>query len=76
MAAELTRHRLSHAQLGAAVNMSETQIGRRVRGEVEFSATEIRAIAVALGVPVDALLADTSAFDLRPTKAADPDPAP
>ncbi len=58
VAAELTRHRLSHAQLAAAVNMSETQIGRRVRGEVEFTATEIRAVAIALGVPVAALLGE------------------
>lgn len=56
VAAELARRQMSYAELAAGTGLTVTQLGRRVRGEVDFGAYELARVAAFLGVPVTVLL--------------------
>lgn len=56
--AELARQQKNQTQLGGALGLSQTAVSRRLTGEVAFDVTELAQVAVYLGVPLTAFLAD------------------
>lgn len=54
--AEVARKRLRQAQMATALGMTQQALSRRMTGDVEFSASEVQAIANLLGVPVADLM--------------------
>ncbi len=59
--AEATRKNLSNQEVGAALGLSEAATSRRMRGHVEFSASELQQVAGLLGVPVSTLYGEVPA---------------
>lgn len=52
--AEVARRGVSQSALAAALNLTQSAVSRRLSGAVEFSASELAAIAQFLNVPVSA----------------------
>lgn len=54
--AEVARRGLRHADLATALGVSRPAMSRRLTCDMEFSITELRAVAEFLGVPLSVLL--------------------
>lgn len=54
--AELGRRAMSQRELARRLNWSQTYLSMRLRGKYDFTVIELQAIAVALGVPLSALI--------------------
>ena len=54
--AEMARRGLSQAALAQRLNVSQTAISKRLRGETPFDINELTRIAEVLDVPLDTLL--------------------
>lgn len=54
--AELGRQNMSKAALARRIDVSEMCIHRRLKGEVEFTLSEVEAIAEVLNVPLEKLI--------------------
>lgn len=54
--AEFARRRITQEQAAAALGMAQPMVSRRLSGRVEFSASELRALALWLGIPAETLL--------------------
>ena len=50
--AEAARADMTHAQLAAVLGIDRRSVGRRLRGQQEFSPSELAAIASHLNIPV------------------------
>lgn len=57
--AELARRKISHRDAAAALGMTQSAASRRMRGDVEFSLTEVEQLAGLLEIPVGELLGET-----------------
>lgn len=66
--AELARRRITQRQLATVLGIAQTQVSRRLAGEVAFNVDELAVVAEFLGLPVAALLAGQPAVD--PASAA------
>lgn len=55
--AELTRKKVSQAQLARQLHVTDMYLCRRLKADVPFGAVELVAVAEALDVPVEELLA-------------------
>jgi transcriptional regulator with XRE-family HTH domain len=53
---EMAGQRRTHGELARALGMSTQQVGRRLRGEAEFSGTELAGAAEFLDVSLDSLV--------------------
>ena len=62
--AEMGRQSLSGSRLAQLLGHPQTYVSRRLRGEVNFSLTEVEEIALVLGVSLDQLM-PTSKFHPR-----------
>lgn len=56
----MARQQISQTAVADRLGLSQTAVSRRLRGEVEFSVTELHAVADVLGLPVERLLALSS----------------
>lgn len=54
--AAMGRNRTSQSVLAPAIGLSQAALSRRLRGEVEFTVTELSAIAGYFGIPLTDLL--------------------
>jgi len=59
----------TQADLGVALDLSQQAVSRRITGEVELSATELRGVAAFLGLKVGALLDLAALAADAPTEA-------
>jgi len=50
--AEMARQRKSQTAIAKALNMSQVAVSRRLRGEVDFTVTDLARLADVLGVPL------------------------
>lgn len=50
--AQLARHMISQRTIATVLGLTKTAMSRRMRGETEFRANELQAIATHLGVDV------------------------
>lgn len=57
--AEIARKGLTKNEAGTAIGLTQPAMSRRLRGEVEFSASELDRLAVLLGLPVAVLFGET-----------------
>lgn len=64
--AEMARQGVTQADLAARLHVSQTQVSARLRGRVPFDVNELVLIAATLGVPLAALLPDTTTEAGRP----------
>ena len=54
--AELARRRLTQRQLAEVLGVSQTQVGRRLTGEIALNVDELALVATFLGMPVAELV--------------------
>lgn len=59
--AEVARRRIRQQAIAEHLGLNQQQVSRRLNGVVEFSASELRAIAQLLNTSVGALLGEVSA---------------
>lgn len=59
--AEVTRRNLSGQRVAEALGLTQPATSRRMRGHVEFSATELQRLAELLEIPVASLYGELSA---------------
>jgi len=52
----MTRHRIKQADLASVLHVSQGQISARLNGRVEFTVSELEAVARYFGVPASSLL--------------------
>lgn len=57
--AEVARRQLRQIDVAEALGLNQRAVSRRLTGQVEFSATELHALAHLLDTSVDALLGNT-----------------
>jgi transcriptional regulator with XRE-family HTH domain len=57
----MARNELNQQALATRIGLTRTGLYRRLRGEVDFSATELASVATTFGVPVDTLFTPTPA---------------
>jgi len=58
--AEMARAGVTQTQLAVALGLPQAAISRRLCDETPWRVSEVQSVAEALGVPLSALLADTS----------------
>ena len=58
--AELGRRNISRVELAARLGISRTALWNRLRGETEFSISELEKVAEFLGVPVSQFVSPVS----------------
>lgn len=56
--AEMARQRVTQRQLGEALGIHQTQVARRLRGDIAFNTVELEKTAEFLRVPITRLLGD------------------
>lgn len=56
--AEMARRRISQRALGEHLSLCQSSVSMRLRGSRPFDVQELESVALFLGVPVSALLAD------------------
>lgn len=56
--AEMARARVPQVRIAAALGLTQQAVSRRLRGEVEFTVSELATVAAELSVPVSALIPD------------------
>lgn len=56
----MARQQITAQQLAAGLDVSEMWVSRRLRGQVEFTVSELVRVAEALGVPATQLMPVTS----------------
>lgn len=56
----MTRRRISQARLASALGLSQAAVNRRLSGAVDFTISELRAVADALEVDITDLIAPTA----------------
>lgn len=61
--AQLARHNRSRTEVAALLGLSRTALWNRLRGETEFSISELEKIADLVGVPVTEFVSPASARD-------------
>ena len=54
--AEMARVRVSQTQVGRALGITQQAVSRRLKGEVDFTVTELATVAELLGVETATLL--------------------
>lgn len=54
--AEMARQRVTHRQVADRLGLSQVQVSKRLRGQIEFRPSELDAVADFLGVPVTQFL--------------------
>lgn len=54
----MKRARVSQRDLAAHLRISQAAVSRRVSGSVEFTVSQLRAVAVIVDVPVEALMGE------------------
>jgi transcriptional regulator with XRE-family HTH domain len=59
--AELARRGISHRDAAQALGLTQSAASRRMRGDVEFSLSEVEQLAALLEIPVTELLGEVSA---------------
>lgn len=55
--AELARRKRNQRELAEALGISQTQVSRRLAGEIAFNVDELAIVAAFLGVPMSLLIA-------------------
>jgi len=59
--AEMARRRVTQRQIAEALGLSQTQISRRLAGEVAFNVDELAVVADFLGVAISTLVVSAPA---------------
>lgn len=59
--AEVARRRIRQGAIAERLGMDQRAVSRRLLGEVEFSATELQAVAELVGVPISSLYGEVPA---------------
>jgi transcriptional regulator with XRE-family HTH domain len=57
----MARRQWNMTRLASEVGVSDMWVSRRLRGETDFTVSDLDQIALALGVPVEALIAERAA---------------
>lgn len=58
--AEMARRGLNQTQLAAAIGKTQTQVSKRLSGQIAFDINELTAVADVLDVPLSHLTADAA----------------
>lgn len=56
----MARRRISQADLGKALDLSQAAVSRRLRGDVAFDVAELAVVAGVLGLPLARLVEDAA----------------
>lgn len=59
--AEMARRSKSQADIAALLGLSQTAVSRRLKGNVDFSATELETLSREFGVPVGTFFGEVAA---------------
>jgi len=54
--AEMARRKVTQQQVAAVLKIAQTQVSRRLNGQVSFNVDELQAVANLLGLPVQDLV--------------------
>lgn len=58
----LTKPRMSQRDLGELLNLPQTSVGKRLRGDIPWRLDEVKRIADHLGCTIDELIASDATF--------------